>query len=55
MLQFSKAKSHALEMFFVSVYIGIKVKSCHARWLFKKYDYKKLLESMEDNIFSAQK
>lgn len=52
---FSLAKSHTLEMFFISVYICIKVKSCHARWLFKKHDYKKLLESMEDNMFSARK
>lgn len=49
------AKNNTLEMFFVSVCIGVKVKSCHARWLFKKHDYKKLLESMEDNMFSAQK
>lgn len=33
----------------------IKVKSCHARCLFEKHGYKKLLGSMEDNMFSAQK
>lgn len=33
----------------------IKVKSCHARFLLEKHDYKKVLGSMEDNMFSAQR
>lgn len=48
------AESSAPEALFC-LCTGIKVKSCHARCLFEKHGYKKLLGSMEDNMFSAQK
>lgn len=54
MLHFSQ-EQYPRNAFCLHLYMSLKVKSCHARWLFKKHDYKKLLKSTEDNMFSAQK